>query len=123
MRNYKKNYFLGVCGIILIFGFIQIYFYLFPANDQNNLLFKKIKAKTIKSIINRKSIDYSNHGATYIIYGNDSLPTHTGWNNKIQLGDSIIKNKGTLKLIIKNNLKIDTLDYETNLDEVLSTNF
>lgn len=114
---------MGVLGVVLIFASIQIYFHFYPSNDENDLLFKKIRSKTIKSVIDRKSINYSNHGATYIVYGNDSLPTHTGWNEKIQIGDSIIKAKGTLKLVIKNNWKIDTLDYESNIDEVLSTNF
>ncbi|SHF01859.1 hypothetical protein [Chryseobacterium takakiae] len=123
MRSSKRKYFLGVLGLVLIFASIQIYFHFYPSNDENDLLFKKIRSKTIKSVIDRKSIDYSNHGATYIVYGNDSLPTHTGWNEKIQIGDSIIKAKGTLKLVIKNNWKIDTLDYESNIDEVLSTNF
>ncbi|MCJ7933592.1 MAG: hypothetical protein MUW56_08150 [Chryseobacterium sp.] len=123
MRSSKRKYFLGVLGVVLIFASIQIYFHFYPSNDENDLLFKKIRSKTIKSVIDRKSIDYSNHGATYIVYGNDSLPTHTGWNEKIQIGDSIIKAKGTLKLVIKNNWKIDTLDYESNIDEVLSTNF
>nr|WP_315035459.1 hypothetical protein [uncultured Chryseobacterium sp.] len=123
MGSSKRKYFLGVLGIVLIFTSMQIYFHFYPYNDENDLLFKKIRSKTIRSIIDRKSIDYSNHGATYIIYGNDSLPTHTGWSEKIQIGDSIIKAKGALKLVIKNNLKIDTLDYESNIDEVLSTNF
>lgn len=123
MGNSKKIYYFGILVIVLIFASIQIYFHLYPSNDENDLLFKKVRGKTIRSIIQRKSIDYSNHGATYIIYGNDSLPTHTGWNEKIQIGDSIIKAKGALKLVIKNNRKIDTLDYESNVDEVLSTNF
>ncbi|HCM33672.1 MULTISPECIES: hypothetical protein [Chryseobacterium] len=123
MRSSKRKYFFGVLGVVLIFTSIQTYFYFYPSNDENDLLFKKIRSKNIKSIIDRKSIDYSNHGATYIIYGNDSLPTHTGWSEKIQIGDSIIKAKGALKLVIKNNWKIDTLDYESNIDEVLSTNF
>lgn len=123
MGNSKKIYYFGILVIVLIFASIQIYFHLYPSNDENDLLFKKVRSKTIRSIIQRKSIDYSNHGATYIIYGNDSLPTHTGWNEKIKIGDSIIKAKGALKLVIKNNRKIDTLDYESNVDEVLSTNF
>jgi len=91
--------------------------------DMNVLLFKKIRSKSIKSIVTKKSTDYTNHGATYVVYGKDSLPTHTGWDEKIQIGDSIIKSKGSLKLVIQNNSKEDTLDYELNQDEVLSTNF
>lgn len=119
----KKIYLSGVLIVVCIFTCTQIYFHFYPSNDKNDLLFKKIRSRTIRSIIYKKSIDYSNHGATYIIYGNDSLPTHTGWNEKIQVGDSIIKVKGALKLIIKSNQKMYTLDYESNSEEILSTNF
>ncbi len=92
-------------------------------DDMNVLLFKKIRSKSIKSIVTKKSIDCTNHGAIYVVYGMDSLPIHTEWEEKIKVGDSILKPKGSLKLIIKNNSKEDTLDYESNQDEVLSTNF
>lgn len=49
-----------------------------------------------------------------MVYEQDSLPLVVNWEEKISIGDSIIKPKGSLKLIIKNNFKIDTLDYEEN---------
>lgn len=57
------------------------------------------------------------------MFERDSLPTHTGWDEKIEIGDSIIKSKGSLKIIIKNSKKIDTLDYEKYEEEILTTNF
>lgn len=111
--------------VLGIFILIFIYYKNTPVSneDLNNLLFIKIKNKSIKSIVSRKSTDYSNHGATYVVYGRDSLPTHTGWDEKIEIGDSIIKPKGSLKLIVRNNTKLDTLDYESNQEEILTTDF
>ncbi|SHE37019.1 hypothetical protein SAMN05443633_10198 [Chryseobacterium arachidis] len=111
--------------ILSVFTFIFIYFKNTPINNENlnQLLFKKIKDKSVNSVITNKSIDFSNHGATYVVFGRDSLPTHTGWDEKIEIGDSIIKPKGSLKLVIKNNFKTDTLDYENNQEEILTTNF
>lgn len=71
----------------------------------------------------RKSIDYSNHGAAYVIFEKDSLPIHSDWEEKIEIGDSIIKPLESLKLIIKNPLKIETLDYEKQKDVRLTTSF
>ena len=108
--------------VIVIFGIII----LISQNirkDDNELLYKKIKNKAIKSIITNKSVDFRNHGATYIVYGKDSLPTHTGWDEKINIGDSIIKDKNSLILKIKNDVKIENLNYEANSQEILSTNF
>ncbi len=106
-----------------IFLLINFFLHLFPSNNENDALFDKIKSRKIKSIIIRKSIDYSNHGATYIVYKGDSLPTHTGWDEKIEIGDSIIKPKGSLQLLIKNPSKMETLDYEKQTDELLESNF
>jgi hypothetical protein len=122
-RENSKYIFISAFIVIGIFLLINFFLHLFAFNNENNALFDKIKSRKIKSIIIRKSIDYSNHGATYIVYKGDSLPTHTGWDEKIEIGDSIIKPKGALKIIIKNDFKSDTLDYESNQDEVLSTNF
>ncbi|MDQ1858024.1 hypothetical protein [Chryseobacterium sp. WLY505] len=111
--------------ILGIFILIFIYYKNTPVSneDLNNLLFIKIKNKSIKSIVSKKSTDYSNHGATYVVYGRDSLPTHTGWDEKIEIGDSIIKPKGSLKITIKNSKKIYVLDYEEQAEEILTTTF
>lgn len=129
MMLFNKKYprlILVISFIVLIATFlIFIYYYDKPVDydNLNTLLYKKIESRQIKSIVIRKSIDYSNHGATYIVYGRDSLPTHTGWEEKINIGDSIIKPKGSLTLIIKSIIKIDSLNYEDNKEEILTTNF
>lgn len=116
---------IGSFMILGIFILIFIYYKNAPVSSEelNSLLFIKIKNKSVKSVVSKKSTDHYNHGATYVVYGRDSLPTHTGWDEKIGIGDSIIKAKGSLKLILKNNDKLDTLDYESNQEEILTTNF
>lgn len=111
--------------VLGIFILIFIYYKNIPINneDLNSLLFTKIKNKFVKSIVSKKSTDYANHGATYVVYGRDSLPTHTGWDEKMEIGDSIIKPKDSLKITIKNSEKIYILDYEGQEAEILTTNF
>jgi hypothetical protein len=123
MDDLKKVYYWGLLFFIVLFLLLQMYWYFYPDEDINKVLYRKIELRDIKSTILRRGIDKKNHGVTYIIYGKDSLPTHTGWNEKIEIGDSIIKPKGSLKLIIKNSRKIDTLDYEKNEEEIIDTNF
>lgn len=108
-----------------IFIFIFIFFKNNPmsVDDMNVLLFKKIRSKSIKSIVTKKSIDYTNHGAIYVVYGMDSLPIHTEWEEKIKVGDSILKPKDSLKIMIKSNSGVSVLDYEQNKEEILTTNF
>jgi hypothetical protein len=110
MNVFKKFYYLFALGFALFFLALQVYFHFTP--NENDLLLKKIRSKTIKSTVIRKSIDHSDHNAKYIVYGkNDSLGVYLGWYEKTEIGDSIIKPKGTLKIIIKNSTKIDTMDY------------
>ncbi len=71
----------------------------------------------------KKSIDYTNHGAIYVVYGKDSLSIHTKWDEKIKVGDSILKPKDSLKIRIKSNSGVSIFDYEQNKEEILTTNF
>ncbi len=127
LLNKKYPPIILVSSFIILGIFILIFIYYkntqVSNEDLNNLLFIKIKSKSIKSIVSKKSTDYSNHGATYVVYGRDSLPTHTGWDEKIEIGDSIIKPKGSLKITIKNSKKIYILDYEEQAEEILTTTF
>lgn len=111
--------------VVGIFIFIFIFFKNNPmsVDDMNVLLFKKIRSKSIKSIVTKKSIDYTNHGVIYVVYGRDNLPIHTEWDEKIEVGDSILKPKDSLKIMIKNNSGVSVLDYEQNKEEILTTNF
>lgn len=124
-KKYSSIILLSSFIVLIIYTLIFIYYKNIPISNEglNSLLFIKIRNKVVKSIVTKKSIDYSNHGATYVVFGRDSLPTHTGWDEKIKVGDSIIKPKGSLKLVVKKNAKLDTLDYENNQEEILTTNF
>ncbi|MCD1118737.1 hypothetical protein [Chryseobacterium turcicum] len=124
-KKYPTIILVGSFIVLGIFIFIFIYYKNTPISNENlnSLLFTKIENRTIKSIVSKKSTDYTNHGATYVVYGRDSLPTHTGWDDKIEIGDSIIKPKGSLKITIKNSEKIYILDYEKQEEEILTTNF
>ena len=76
-----------------------------------NLLLSKIREREIKAVIKRKSINNYKRRAIFIVYDKDSLPIFSDWEEKIQVGDSIIKPKGSIQIIIKNGFAIDTLDY------------
>jgi hypothetical protein len=125
MKGLRKFYYWCVLVFLIIFLLLQWYFYLNPTTieEDNRFAYDKIRNREIKSILKRHSIDYSNHSAPYIVYDRDSLPSILDWDEKIQVGDSIIKPKGSLKLIIKNNFKIDTLDYEDNNSIILPNNW
>ena len=99
---------------MLTYYIYYTYFYNFVNSNLFKCVYNNIKNIEVKSIIKRKSLDFKNRRALYVVYEQDSLPLVVNWEEKIQVGDSIIKPKGSLKLIIKNNFKIDTLDYEEN---------
>lgn len=124
-KKYPPIVLVGLFIVLGIFIIVFLYYKNTPVNNDNlnSLLFKKIRKISVKSVVRKKSIDYSNHGATYVVFGTDSLPIHSEWNEKIQIGDSIIKPKGSLQVIIKNNKMIDTLNYQNDQEEILTTNF
>ena len=112
MKGLRKFYYWCAFIMILLFSLLQWYFYLNSKTieEDNKLLLSKIREREIKAVIKRKSINNYKRRAIFIIYDKDSIPIDYEWEEKIGIGDSIIKPKGSLKLIIKNN-KIDTLDY------------
>lgn len=126
MKDLRKFYYWCIFIVILLFSLLQWYFYLNPTTieEDNRFAYDKIRNREIKSILKRHSIDYSNHSTHYIVYDRDSLPIFSDWEEKIQVGDSIIKPKGSLKLLIKRGgYLIDTLDYEDNNSIILPNNW
>ena len=115
MKDLRKFYYWCVF-ITILFSLLQWYFHLNPTTtgEDNEEFYDNIKNIEVKSTIKRKSLDFKNRRALYVVYEQDSLPLVVNWEEKISIGDSIIKPKGSLKLIIKNNFKIDTLAYEEN---------
>ena len=113
MKDLRKFYYWCIFITILLFSLLQWYFYLNPTTieEDNKLLLSKIRERDIKTIIKRKSINNYKRRAIFIIYDKDSIPIDYEWEEKIQVGDSIIKPKGSIQIIIKNGSAIDTLDY------------
>lgn len=126
MKDLRKFYYWCALVFLIIFLLLQWYFHLNPTTieEDNRFAYDKIRNREIKSILKRHSIDYSNHATPYIVYENDSLPIFSDWEEKIQVGDLIIKPKGSLKLLIKRGgYLIDTLDYEENNSIILPNNW
>ena len=113
MKGLRKFYYWCIFITILLFSLLQWYFHLNPTTieEDNKLLLSKIREREIKTIIKRKSINNYKRRAIFIIYDKDSIPIDYEWEEKIQVGDSIIKPKGSIQIIIKNGFTIDTLDY------------
>ena len=126
MKDLRKFYYWCVFIMILLFSLLQWYFYLNPTTtgEDNEEFYDNIKNIEVKSTIKRKSLDFKNRRALYVVYEQDSLPLVVNWEEKIQVGDSIIKPKGSLKLLIKRGgYLIDTLDYEDNNSIILPNNW
>ena len=126
MKDLRKFYYWCVFIMILLFSLLQWYFYLNPTaiREGNEEFYNNIKNIEVKSIIKRKSLDFKNRRALYVVYEQDSLPIFSDWEEKISIGDSIIKPKGSLKLLIKRGgYLIDTLDYEDNNSIILPNNW
>ena len=126
MKDLRKFYYWCIFIVILLFSLLQWYFYLNPTTieENNEEFYNNIKKIEIKSTIKRKSLDFKNRRALYVVYEQDSLPLVVDWEEKIQVGDSIIKPKGSLKLLIKRGgYLIDTLDYEENNSIILPNNW
>lgn len=107
--------------IAIIFAVIYLITNLIPDNSQE-LFFDKIRKREIKTIVTKKFTDYSNHGATYVIYGKDSLPTQDDMDENIHVGDSIIKPLNSLEMTIKNKNFNMTYDYQA-YELMLTNNF
>lgn len=126
MKDLRKFYYWCVFIVILLFSLLQWYFHLNPTTigEDNEEFYDNIKKIEVKSIIKRKSLDFKNRRALYVVYEQDSLPLVVNWEEKISIGDSIIKPKGSLKLLIKRgDYLIDTLDYEDNNSIILPNNW
>ena len=113
MKGLRKFYYWCAFITILLFSLLQWYFYLNPTTieEDNKLLLSKIREREIKAVIKRKSINNYKRRAIFIVYDKDSIPIDYEWEEKIQVGDSIIKSKSSIQIIIKNGSAIDTLDY------------
>ncbi|WP_294309703.1 hypothetical protein [uncultured Chryseobacterium sp.] len=98
--------------VILIIAMMFLYDRIFSLKDGGGFL-DEMREKKIKSLITRKYINHDNHNIPFLIYGNkDSIIIYRDWWDKIFVGDSIIKPKGSLEVIIKSSDKIEKFNYE-----------
>ncbi|WP_294286222.1 hypothetical protein [uncultured Chryseobacterium sp.] len=97
---------------VIIITVITLYRFVFPSENGDDYK-DKIREKEIKSIVSKKYIDCENHGIPYIVYGRkDSIIIYRDWEDKIDVGDSIIKPKGSLELIFRNLNKLEQFSYD-----------
>ena len=106
MKDLRKFYYWCALVFLIIFLLLQWYFYLNPTTigEDNEEFYDNIKNIEVKSTIKRKSLDFKNRRALYIVYEQDSLPLVVDWEEKISIGDSIIKPKCSIQIIIKMGL-------------------
>lgn len=93
--------------VIIIIGLMIVYKSLY----KDEIYEEKIEKTGIKSVVLRKSVNYSNHGIHSIVYEKDSIMISDSWDHYISIGDSIIKPEGSAKMIIKNTDKYVEFDF------------
>jgi hypothetical protein len=98
--------------MLIIIATVFLYNLMFSSKRQGGFL-GEMREKEIKSIVSKKYINYDNHNIPFLVYGNkDSIVVYRDWWDKVSVGDSILKPKGSLEIVIKNSDKIDKFDYE-----------
>ncbi|PVV61924.1 hypothetical protein DD829_00690 [Chryseobacterium sp. HMWF035] len=93
--------------VIIIIGLMIVYKSLYKDETYE----EKIEKTVIKSVVLRKSVNYSNHGIHSIVYEKDSIMISESWDQYISVGDSIIKPEQSTELIIKNKDKYIEFDF------------
>lgn len=102
------------CLAIILIVAVTVFLYnlIFSPKNRNGFL-DEMKKREIKSIIIKKYINYDNHNIPFLIYDNkDSIVIYRDWWDKVSVGDSILKPKGCLEIVIKNSVKDEKFDYE-----------
>ncbi len=99
--------------ILILAALVFLYKIIFSSKNKDRFL-DEISGKDIKSIVNKKYINHDNHNISLLMYGNnhDNIVIYRDWWDKVSVGDSILKPKGSLDIIIKNSDKIERFDYE-----------
>ncbi|MGX5686932.1 hypothetical protein ACWKWW_20480 [Chryseobacterium cucumeris] len=97
--------------LLVIVAIVFLYKLIFSSKNDDGFI-DEIREKDIKSIVRKKYMNHDNHNIPFLVYGNqDSIVVYRDWWDKVVVGDSIIKPKGSLEVIIKNSDKIEKLDY------------
>lgn len=109
----KKN---SVFLIIIIITLILLLYNLIFSSKNSNSFLAEVRNKEIKSLVIKKYINDNNHDIPFLVYDKknitDSLVVYRDWWDKISLGDSIVKAKGSLELIVKSSDKVQRFNYE-----------
>ncbi|MGN7709611.1 hypothetical protein [Chryseobacterium sp. 22543] len=98
--------------ILIVAALVFLYKLIFSSKDKGSFL-DEIRDKEIKSRVSKKYVNHENHNIPFLVYGNkDSIVVYRDWWDKVSVGDSILKPKGSLEVVIKNSDKIERFDYE-----------
>lgn len=98
--------------MLIVFAIVFLYKLIFSSESKGDFL-DELREKEIKSIVSKKYIHHDHHNIPFLVYGNkDSIVIERDWWDKILVGDSIIKPKGSLDVIIKNSNTTERFDYE-----------
>ncbi|WP_426479826.1 hypothetical protein ACP3T3_10570 [Chryseobacterium sp. CBSDS_008] len=98
--------------VLIIIAIIFLYNRIFSSKNGGGFL-DGVREKEIKSLVIKKYINYDNHNIPFLVYGNkDSIVIYRDWWEKIFVGDSIIKPKGSLEIVIKNSNGIERFNYQ-----------
>ncbi|MDW9382593.1 hypothetical protein [Chryseobacterium sp. JV558] len=97
--------------ILIVAALVFLYKFIFSSKSKGSFL-DEIRDKNIKSIVSKKYINPDNHNISFLVYGNkDSIVVYRDWWDKISVGDSILKPKGSLEIVIKNSDKIEKFNF------------
>ena len=98
--------------MLITIAIVLICYKLSPLKKGNGFL-DEMREKDIKSIVTKKYVNEENQNIPYLVFGNkDSIVIYRDWWNKVSVGDSIMKPKGSLELIIKKSNNVERLNYE-----------
>lgn len=108
MMNRNKSLLAALIIIAIIFFYHRIF-----SSESGDGFLDEVREKEIKSLVTKKYINYDNHNIPFLVYGNkDSIVIYRDWWENIFVGDSIIKPKGSLEIVIKNSNRIERFNYE-----------
>ncbi|MGE8514685.1 MAG: hypothetical protein ACN6N7_18420 [Chryseobacterium culicis] len=101
---------------LIIIAVIFLYNRKFSSESGGGFL-DEVREKEIKSLVIKKYINYDNHNIPFLAYrNNDSIVIYRDWWEKIFVGDSIIKPKGSLEIVIKKSNRVERFNYEDKFD-------
>lgn len=114
-KEFSKIWKIMIIVTAIIFISINVISYLSPKNHSSRDSFRKyISDKKVKNKVERIYFDRNNHGTAYAVYKKDSIELFgSDWGERVSVGDSLIKPKGSLKMKVKKTTRENfILDFE-----------